>query len=120
MREAMRETTELVSSRITYVEAHSAFARARATSRLSRAKHEQVQTAFERLWARMAIVAVDEPLVDRAAALARAHVLRAYDAVHLAAAAQIAEGAPLAFACFHRELRTAALREGLAPYPDEP
>jgi len=119
MREAIELTTELASSRIAYVEAHSALARARAGRRLSGAEHERVQAAFERLWARIAVVAVDEPLVDRAAALARAHVLRGYDAVHLAAAVQVAGGAPLAFACFDEELRTAAVREGLAPFPDE-
>jgi uncharacterized protein len=120
MRDALRETSELVSSRIAYVEAHSALARAHAGRRLSAAEHGLVQEAFERLWARIAIVAVDEPLVDRAAALARAHVLRGYDAVHLAAAVMVAGGAPLAFACFDGELRAAAAREGLALYPDEP
>jgi uncharacterized protein len=120
MRHAIRETNELVCSRIAYVEAHAALARARAGSRLTGAEHERIQAAFERLWSRIAIVAVDEPLVDRAAALARAHVLRGYDAVHLAAAVQVAGGAPLAFACFDEELRTAAVREGLAPFPDGP
>ncbi len=120
MRAALGETTELVSSRIAYVEAHAALARARATSRLLPRDYDRLQQSFDRLWARMAVVAVDEPLVERAASLARAHVLRGYDAVHLAAALVVAGGAPLAFACFDGDLRAAAAHEGLDPFPEEP
>jgi predicted nucleic acid-binding protein len=120
MREALEATTELISSRLAYVEAHSAMARARAGRRLSRSEYDRVQTAFERLWARMAVVAVDESLVDRAASLARTHVLRGYDAVHLAAAVAAAGRTPMPFACFDEDLRSAAAREGLSPFPEEP
>jgi predicted nucleic acid-binding protein len=119
MREVLATTTELISSRLAYVEAHSAMARARAGRRLSGAEYDRLQAAFERLWGRMAVVAVDESLVDRAASLARAHVLRGYDAVHLAAAVAAAGGTSIGFACFDDDLRAAAVREGLAPFPDE-
>lgn len=61
--------------------------------------------------------AVTDPVLQRAAALARRHVLRAYDAVQLASAqiaAQSRSGDPLEFVCSDRQLLAAAAAEGLA------
>ncbi|TQN42043.1 PIN domain-containing protein [Blastococcus colisei] len=45
--------------------------------------------ALDELWTRLDVIAVDEPLVRRAAELARAHGLRGYDAVHCASGVEV-------------------------------
>jgi predicted nucleic acid-binding protein len=86
--------------------------------RLSTARLRASRGAFERLWADMAVVDLGAGLVDEAAALARKHALRAYDAVHLASAAALRDAVPVEFACFDRDLRVAAGRERLAVLPE--
>jgi len=60
------------------------------------------------------IVEVSAALVNRAAALARTHALRGYDAVHLAAAVEVHSQAPfLTLLSADAELNAAAAAEGL-------
>lgn len=99
---------------IAYVEVRSALAHMRAGDRLDALGHERQRSAFERLWSHMAVVAVDTVALTRAAQLSERHVLRAYDAMHLASALEVAGAAPLTFACWDRDLLDAAEREGLA------
>ena len=59
-------------------------------------------------------VELSRSLSVRAAALARTHALRAYDAVHLACAQEIQEtAADLVFACFDDRLNQAASAQGM-------
>jgi uncharacterized protein len=60
------------------------------------------------------VVEISEPLVMRAAALARKHALRGYDAVQLAAALEVHSQAPsLTFLSADAGLNAAASAEGL-------
>lgn len=64
-------------------------------------------------------VAVEGPMLERAARLLLSHPLRAHDAVQLACALAAREAAPElgAFACFDAALRDAAAAEGFVLVP---
>lgn len=74
---------------------------------------------LENLWGGIYVHAVNEVLLTQAAEAARAHALRAYDAVHLAGALSFAAGEALEFACWDKELRDAASKHGFALFPQE-
>lgn len=116
----MREADTVATSNLAYVETRSALARARAADRLAVAAHRAKLRQFRSFWAHLAIVAVDDEVIERAARLAERHVLRAYDAVHLSSALLAASTEALTFACFDEELRAAGARESLTllPPPD--
>lgn len=65
------------------------------------------------------VVELDEVLTRRAADLTRDHPLRASDAIHLASAELVADGAreDLAFACWDRRLSESAAALGFAVAP---
>jgi uncharacterized protein len=106
----LQATDIAVTHEIAYVEARSAYARLARDQYLTSAEHDLVKQAFAADWARYAVVGSDAELLRRAADLAEALSLRAYDAVHLAAAEYIASGAdePVTFLCFDRKLCQAA------------
>ncbi|MDL2345161.1 type II toxin-antitoxin system VapC family toxin [Deinococcus sp. MIMF12] len=92
---------------ITYVEMVSAFTWRRARKLLSGRAYQTALEAFRSDWPTFQHVAVDQQLLQDAAALAQAHTLRAYDAVHLAAA-QAVSPLGLQFMTFDTNLRTVA------------
>ena len=70
------------------------------------------------MWRGVFTRAVDEALLAKAAESALTHSLRAYDAVHLAGALSFASGEQLDFACWDKELRRAAEKQGFALIPE--
>jgi len=74
---------------------------------------------FENDWSFINVLLVSTEVVERAATLTRRHCLRAYDAVHLAAALiwQEALAEPVMLATFDRELWYAARQDGMHVYP---
>lgn len=101
------------TSRVTYPEIASALARRRATGTLTAKGLRLSLDDLEASWAEYLVVDVAERL---AAKLAVRHVLRGFDAVHLAAAITLrdAVGADeLAFSSFDRRLARAGVAEGL-------
>jgi predicted nucleic acid-binding protein len=72
--------------------------------------------AVKREWPAFAVIEVDQPLVEHAAALALEHGLRSLDAIHLAAAL-ILPAEDLAIATWDRRLHDAARAKGLSPLP---
>jgi predicted nucleic acid-binding protein len=72
---------------------------------------------LETLWRGIDSHAVNGALLAKAAETARAHALRAYDAVHLAGALSFAAGEELEFACWDKELREAAKKHGFTLIP---
>lgn len=103
----------LATSRVSYAEASSAFARRHRERRLT---EEALRTLVDRLnaaWSDMALVDVDE---IAAGALAVRHGLRGFDAIHLAAACVLhAAAAPegLRFLSYDERQNVAAGHEGL-------
>lgn len=77
----------VLSTRLLYVEASSALARARRAGRLSADAHADAIGLCDELWRTMAVSELDEPLMVRAGEFANEYGLRGYDSVHCAAAA---------------------------------
>ncbi|WP_409331881.1 type II toxin-antitoxin system VapC family toxin [Trujillonella humicola] len=103
---------DVVCSRIGYVEAAAALAQAARLGRVTDDQQDQSLTLLDHFWDEVTVLPVDEPLVRRAAALAREHSLRGYDAVHCAAALVIADP-DLVVASGDRDLLAAWETEGL-------
>jgi predicted nucleic acid-binding protein len=72
---------------------------------------------LESLWRGIDSHAVNDALLTQAVETARAHGLRAYDAVHLAGARSFAAGEDIEFACWDKELRSAAKKHGFTLVP---
>jgi predicted nucleic acid-binding protein len=106
------------SAAIAHVEATAALARMRIGRRLSANQLNRALDDLENVWRGVFRHAVNDALLARAAESARAHSLRAYDAVHLAGALSFATGEELDFACWDRELRGAAEEHGFALVPE--
>lgn len=100
---------------IAFVETHAAFSRALRTDALAEDDATQARISFEHNWSDFLIVDVDNALVEAGARLTRQFPLRAFDAVHLAAAVRIQSrlDEPFLFACFDRQLNAAATSVGL-------
>jgi predicted nucleic acid-binding protein len=106
----MQASSGAIAHVLTYVEAHSALAGRLRRRLLKRADYARAVGTFETDWANTAHVTVDQALIQQAGDLVQKHPLRAFDAVHLAAAIALA---PLGvrFMTFDRELWRAASAE---------
>jgi predicted nucleic acid-binding protein len=78
-----------VSVALVEVEGRAALARAHRAGRLSTGALSRAKAWFTELVDDLRLVAVDRPLIERAGHLAESHGLRAYDAIHLAAAERV-------------------------------
>ena len=113
---AMQEAEAVASHTIAYIEAHAAFARARNEGKLTEGQHEAVKREFHADWDNYLQVGTSQSLIQRAADLAEAFHLRAYDSMHLAAADVLhaQTGETVLFASFNRKLTRAAAVLGLS------
>lgn len=93
---------------IAFVEALSAFAR---KSELGDAERLAVTREFLKTWHRFRALGTDD-LLEPAGILTRAHRLRAFDALHLAAARELGAPSSIQFAVYDRDLARAAADEG--------
>jgi uncharacterized protein len=100
-----------------HLEATAALSRMRKGGRLTPTQLRRASDDLESLWRGIDSHAVNDALLAKAAASARTHALRAYDAVHLAGALSFAAGEELEFACWDKELRNAAKKRGFALLP---
>jgi len=117
---ALLGQAELIgASLLTRVELPAAVAKAVRMNWLSATDGERAIKAFRAEWPSLLAVQATESLVARADNLAWEHGLRAYDAVHLAAALiwQAALGEPVTVATFDKQLWQAARAIGLAIWP---
>lgn len=80
------QSSGVVCHDITFVEMASALGGRRRRKLMTQGMYEQAQRDFEADWPTFRHVAIDPPLLSDAARLAQSSGLRAYDAVHLAAA----------------------------------
>jgi len=108
--EHLQAAETAASHEIAYVEARSAYARLAREGRLTQSELDSVKAEFESDWVRYTLIGSDLALLRRAATLAEAFALRAYDSVHLAAAEYLSTGLgkPVMFLCFDRKLCQAA------------
>jgi predicted nucleic acid-binding protein len=86
--------------------------------RLTPTQLNQALDDLESIWRGIFSHAVSDALLAMAAESARAHSLRAYDAVHLSGALSFATGEKLDFACWDKELREAARKHGFGLIPE--
>jgi uncharacterized protein len=114
--------TVLATCRITFAEVRSAIARREREMPAATDFWAQARKQFADDWLTFQLVEVQQPLVEKAADYADVFGLRAYDAVQLAAAAVLHEGAPggVIFRAFDVRLNRAARQLGLALPPGEP
>jgi predicted nucleic acid-binding protein len=106
----------LVSVRLSHVEARAALAHAARIGRISSRQLRSAVLDLETLVAQIDLVAVDDELVREAGDLAEDHGLRAYDAVHLAAARRVHDQ-ELVLVAGDRPLLAAAGALGMAVAP---
>lgn len=116
-RRAYSEADGIRTTAIAHVEAIAALARMRKGRRLTPIQLKQALDDLESIWRSIFSHAVNDALLAKAAESARAHSLRAYDAVHLSGALSFATGEQLDFACWDKELREAAQKHGFALIP---
>jgi uncharacterized protein len=115
VRERVEQAARLATSAVTYVEAHSALARRRQGGDLSPGRYRTAVATFEEGWDRYLRLDVGAAVLGDAARLATRHLLKAYDAIHLASALRFRSGleADVTLAAWDDELDAASLREGL-------
>lgn len=105
----------VATSRLSYVEAAAALAQAARLSRLTAREHRSCLRSLAELWPELAVIEVDDELVRTSAELAHRYALRGYDAVHCAAALQLADP-ELVAATGDRALLAAWSAAGVATY----
>ena len=111
---------DVVSTRLVHAEAAAALARAERNGRMTSDEHRRAVGELRRSITELQLIEVDERLVDAAALLAHRFGLRGYDAVHCAAAAELAEP-DLVAASGDRRLLGAWRALGIAAYdPADP
>jgi predicted nucleic acid-binding protein len=99
---------------IAFVETLAAFAR---KSELTESERLTVTREFLKSWHRFRALPTDDVL-EPAGILTRAHRLRAFDALHLAAALELGAPSGIRFAVYDRELARAAQDEGFQVLTD--
>lgn len=107
VRAQQAKATGDITHDITYVELHSALAGRRRRKLMNERAYQAALSDFKRDWPSIRHISIDQQLLQDAAALAQAHPLRAYDAVHLAAA-QAVSPLGLQFMTFDTNLRAVA------------
>ncbi len=85
---------DVVVSDLAYVEFHSAMFRRRRERRITSRAASSIVTRFKKDWAQRVRVPVSRDVLLLAADVLAAHALRTLDAVQLASALLLAEGAP--------------------------
>lgn len=103
------------TSRVTYVEMHSALSRRFREDRYPTPERAKILRRFEADWNGYTLLEVTDDLVRWAADLSGSYRLRAYDALHLASALTLERdlGRPVTFAAFDASLNRAAKKVGL-------
>jgi uncharacterized protein len=102
----------VLTSRVAYPEAFSAFRRRRNEGGIEAREYRKLTTAFQRQWRDIGALDFDELHAGR---LVQKHGLRGFDAVHLASAVALLATSPagtVAFSSFDKGLAKAAAKEG--------
>ena len=111
---AMWDSTDLAfTSRIAYVEARAALAAGSRSGRVAGTEPREGRRALEEFFQAMDLIDVTPEIVRAAGDLAEAHVLRGYDAVHLAALLTL-DPEDTVLVTWDRELAWAGYASGLA------
>jgi uncharacterized protein len=109
--------THVASSRVAYPEARAALARRHREGGISARGLRRAVQRLDTDWPAYVVIEVDDGLARRAGTLAETRALRAFDAIHVASAIELAIllGQPVAFLTFDGRQVAAAGAEGLQP-----
>jgi predicted nucleic acid-binding protein len=115
------EASLIGASWLLYVEMASALARGHRTGHITVTEQDLAWRSFLEDWQETVRLYPVESVLVQGAEMAQTHVLRGYDAVHLASALAWQEilDEPVVVASFDRELAEAALQVGLQAWPEE-
>lgn len=105
----------VATSLVAYAEGRATLARSRRGGRLTGAQFRTAADAFDADWGGYSVTEVTAPLVRFAGDLAEKHVLRGFDAIHLASAVIMQRdlGEVVTFSAADNRLMSAATAEGL-------
>ena len=110
----VKNADSVITSQVAYAESCSALARRRRDRRLSDEEFHKAKRNLDDLWPKMNTILIDE---IRAGDLAIKHVIRGFDAIHLAAALEIRASAgkdiKITFCSFDDRQNEAARAEAL-------
>lgn len=115
VQEAVSRVNVVAASRVSYVEARAALARAWRESRIGKQDLRHAVSGLNEDWERFLVLEVTSDLARRAGDLAEEYALRAYDALQLASALILkgSIGAEVSFLSFDEDLSHAAESAGL-------
>ena len=108
-----QDASQIVTSRITYVEAQSAIAAAARADRIDPAQARSARTMLDDMWREVYVMELGPDLMYGAAACAREYALRGFDAIHCASAMTLG-GVDVLAVSGDKHLLSAWLRGGLA------
>lgn len=110
----VKKADSVITSQVAYTESCSALARRRRDKRITEEKFQKAKKNLDDQWPQMDTIQVDE---IRAGELAIRHVIRGFDAIHLAAALEIrtsaGKDAGVTFCSFDDRQNDAARAEAL-------
>jgi predicted nucleic acid-binding protein len=107
---ALVTSAEIVATSIVaYAEARAAFARRYREKAFSRSSYGRLKSVFNKDWKDYLILNITGDLIQLAGDLAEKHVLRGFDAIHLASALALRGNlsSPIVFSCFDDHLQKA-------------
>ena len=110
-----QQSEALVTSSVTYAETMAIIYRKKKDSDLEDNVVQKIVDAFQRDWSGFIRVEVTDALNKYIDNVVQKHLLRGFDAIHLASALVVKEGVPsnFFFACFDQRLNQAARLEDL-------
>ena len=111
------ESDDVVTSMLTFPEAHSAVGKARRTRQILREELPTAVALLRERWNQFDSVDVDNGIVNRAAEIVLAHDVSAADAIHLATALRVTPNRSIIFITWDRRQAAAAEALGLEVVP---
>lgn len=110
MRQRLAQAEAVAVCRIAWAEFHAALARRGREAPQDRPVLMQAKASLAADWPRYVVIEVTQQIVERAGEYADLFALRAYDAIQLAAAAELLESPEpeVAFVCYDERLNRAA------------
>lgn len=113
-----RDHVPVATATIAYTEMYSGFNRRKREKHLSTRQYTSLSRRFEEHWTTYIRIELTQEVLASAKVLLERHLLRAFDAVHLASAISLQKGVrePLQFAAADIRLLDAASAEHLTPW----
>jgi predicted nucleic acid-binding protein len=121
VRRCIEQASVVSTSKIAFVEARSAFARAKREKIIKSAVYQQIVDRLHYDWKRYMIVEISDGLVVAAGELVEEFSLRGFDAIHLASALFLQQqtGHTVLAACWDARLWEALKKAGLEIVPEK-